>query len=932
MDCPKCRASNPDASRYCGACATPLPPSRSAPDPAAPGEPPSLTTTIDPLERGLRAGTLVAGGKYRILGEIGRGAMGIVYEADDLKLKRAVALKFLPAELMDDPEARERFMHEAQAASALDSPHICTVYDIGESEDRRMFIAMALCSGESLRTRIRRGPLTPAEALSVAAQIADGLAAAHARGVVHRDVKPANILLAADGSVRVADFVLAKIAGEARLTHAGRAVGTVAYMSPEQLRGEDADARSDVWALGVVFYEMLTGALPFRGTTEHSLAYDIVNGEPKPLSALPAGTPAGCVRLLETALAKDPGERFPSAVEMAEAIADIRESAGYSGRVRARAPSGRVSALDRASRRRRSLVRALLVLLAAGAVLSGLFALRVPGRIAALLGLVSRAPSGRGITIFAPTTLVDDAGDRTLAAGLAEYLRRRLDTIARRSRSWVTPGEHLVDYDVREAADARRILGSSLAVTGTFKRLGDNITLSLDIVDPDRFRRLASVLKTDHIANIATWQDDLVRECAAALGLTVPPSPPPAVSPVEYALTTVPAAFESYIRGLGALAVQPPTVDSYSAAVASFEEAVRRDPSFAASSVDLAVAYREMAAPSQDRTFLLKAETLARAVLETNAAYPRPHYILGTILRLLGRPAEAVPEFERAAALDPLYYDGFIRLGSLYEEMNEAAKAEAAYRSALAIRPGYWAGTTFLGLLFYYQAKAAEARDLFEAASRACPANINVLNALGAAEFRLEAYDRAIATFEHSNQIRRDPDVLSNLAVLYYYSGRYADSVNAGESAVAMAKGRSPNLIWGNLADAYRFTPGNEAKAAHAYAQAIALTEQALSADPADARARASLAVYLAKTGQAPRAVEEIESVLKAKPDDADIVLHAVVVFELTGARARALESVGDYVRLNGRMGEIVRDPFLAGLRRDPDYVKTVEKRPAETP
>jgi tetratricopeptide (TPR) repeat protein len=309
-----------------------------------------------------------------------------------------------------------------------------------------------------------------------------------------------------------------------------------------------------------------------------------------------------------------------------------------------------------------------------------------------------------------------------------------------------------------------------------------------------------------------------------------------------------------------------------------------------------------------------------------NETVPRAHYVLGSVLRGLGRPDDAIRSFERAVALDPLYYDAWIRLGTLYENGNRPDKAEAAYRAALGARPGYWAGDSYLGLFFLFRGAYDKARDAFETAARACPSNTNVLNSLGAAEFRLGDFPRAIATFEHSNQIRRTPIALSNLAVVYYYGGRYADSVNAGESAVTFPENESSNMIWGNLADAYRFVPGSEAKAAGAYARAIALTEKALAADPGDVRSRASLAVYLAKTGQAARAAEEIDAVLKARPGDADIVLHAVVVYELIGARPRALDAVREYVELKGPMEEIARDPFLAGLRRDPGYADITAK------
>jgi serine/threonine-protein kinase len=264
---------------------------------------------------------------YRIVEKLGAGGMGVVYKAEDTKLARTVALKFLGAQLLGNAEAKQRFLREAQAAAALHHPNICTVHEIDEAEGRT-FIAMALVEGESLEQRIARGPLPIQEALDVAQQIAKGLQAAHNKGIIHRDIKPANLLIARDGPVTIMDFGLARLTEASRLTKADTTMGTVAYMSPEQAQGGALDHRSDIWSLGCVLYEMICGQRPFQGQYDQALFYEIVNEEPVPLTSVRSGVPLELEWIVTKALAKQPDHRYQSANEMAIDLGGVKERSG----------------------------------------------------------------------------------------------------------------------------------------------------------------------------------------------------------------------------------------------------------------------------------------------------------------------------------------------------------------------------------------------------------------------------------------------------------------------------------------------------------------------------------------------------------------------------------------------------------------------------
>ncbi|MBA3231198.1 MAG: tetratricopeptide repeat protein [Acidobacteria bacterium] len=301
-------------------------------------------------------------GHYVVLDTLGVGGMGVVCRARDERLHRLVALKVLPPHLASDELSKRRFLHEARAAAALEHPNVCTVYEIGETADGQLFLAMPLYDGETLQSRLSRGPLPLDEALTVVREIASGLSAAHQSGIVHRDIKPSNIMLLADGRLKILDFGVAKVKDIA-MTATGTPVGTVAYMSPEQTRGEPVDLRADIWALGVVLYEMLTGRRPFTGENAAAVAYAIVARQPDPASTLREHLPASLDHVIATALAKLPERRFATAPDMMSALSIgrpvERQTASAAGEAETRARSD--AALTPSAERRRAAVLVTLI-------------------------------------------------------------------------------------------------------------------------------------------------------------------------------------------------------------------------------------------------------------------------------------------------------------------------------------------------------------------------------------------------------------------------------------------------------------------------------------------------------------------------------------------------------------------------------------------
>jgi serine/threonine-protein kinase len=308
IKCPKCRTSNPDTLKFCGECGTKLSLSEEI----------DVTKTFEIRQKDLSRGTTFAN-RYEIIEELGRGGMGVVYKAKDSRLKRNVALKFLSFDLTRDPEAKERFIQEAQAAAVLNHPHITTIYEVDEDENQT-FIAMEYIKGQSLKNKLKRGPLGIDEAMDIGGQVAEGLHEAHEKGIIHRDIKPANILLTEKGQAKITDFGLAKLSWGVDLTKTSTIMGTAAYMSPEQAKGEEIDHRTDIWSLGTMLYEMLTGKRPFQRSHEQALIYSILHDDPKPISSFRPDIPKHLEQVVDKSLKKDLDLRFQNVKEFMQSM------------------------------------------------------------------------------------------------------------------------------------------------------------------------------------------------------------------------------------------------------------------------------------------------------------------------------------------------------------------------------------------------------------------------------------------------------------------------------------------------------------------------------------------------------------------------------------------------------------------------------------
>jgi serine/threonine-protein kinase len=855
--------------------------------------------------------------------------MGVVYRALDVKLERTVALKFLPEHVVSSNDDKERFLREARTASSLDHPNIGVIHGLEETSDGRTFIVMAYYAGETLVRKMRRSPLTLAEAVEIAIQIGEGLAAAHAGAVVHRDIKPSNVILTQTGVAKIVDFGLARLASTGT-TQSISTAGTIGYMSPEQTVGKFVDQRTDIWSLGIVLTEMATGKNPFSRETPAATIFAILNEAPPPMEEIPIDL----LRVMYRALSKEPATRYQSCREMVADLKDVRthlDPAAMAGPASSRSSSGVSSRINSglSSELRRHVEQASRPTWGTAAASKSTWGrwLAVLGAALVVLAVVSFLPPVRErmegwfgrepdhIAVLPFENVGNNPENQAVSDGLMDSLTSRLSNLEVGKESlWVVPAREVRQHKIADAGSALRELGATVVVEGSLERNGQDIHLTVNLVNTKNLRQMGSVTLEDRAGDFSSLEDEAVARVAKLMRVDVTPEMLRATGGAVNA-----GAYELYLKALGYTQRydKPGNLDS---AISALDNAVKEDPRFALGFAQLGEAYRLKYQLDKDKKWIDEALANCQKAQELDDRLPLVYVTLGKIHRSTGKYDLALQENQRALQLDPRNADAVTGLADSYDSAGRTVDAETAYRKAIALQPDNWEGYNALGSFLDDHQRYEEAITQLKRAIQLTPDNASVYLNLGAVYIdtaEAKYYSEAEQTLQKSIALDPTYQAYTNLGYLYSQEEKYAEAAEALEKAISLND--KDYMEWGNLALAYEGLK-NQSKAAKAWDRELSLLEQAVLDNPRDGTAQSILGLLYAKKKLREKAISHIQSALVLSPDDANVLENVGEAYEDLGERAQALQYIEKSLQRGYSLAALKHVSGLHALILDPGF------------
>ncbi len=861
-------------------------------------------------------------GRYQIAETLGAGGMGDVYRARDLQLGRDVAVKFLPDRFALDPARLARFDREARAASSLNHPNIVTVHEVGEL-DGVPYIVMERVEGRTLRELLTDRPMALRFVLDIASQISDGLAKAHGAGIVHRDLKPDNVMVNADGYVKILDFGLAKVSPDSSDgpvssastttgtdpvvhdpdTKAGGILGTVGYMSPEQAAGREADFRSDQFSLGVILYEMLTGRRAFQRASHPQTLTAIIESEPEPVEKYNPGVPAPVRWVLERCLAKRPEDRYASTLDLARELQVVRERLAESLQIST--PWARIPRLRG---------RKLGVALGAAAVVA-------IGVIFLSRSLLSRTPA-RSPDVKTPVVAIlplanvsSDPSLDYLGVGIADLLITHLASLPGLtvvSRSATLPYQGQPQVTKKIAAE----LGAALLINGAVHRSDSKLLVTVNLVRPDDSVAWGGDYEAK-MEDLFLLQRRLAEGLSAALQVTLTAADRERLA---RAPTTDVSAFADYSRAR-ALLERPDVKGNVAGAIEAFQAAIQKDPKFALAHAGLGEAYWALYQETKNAAAPSRALDSITEALRLDPGQPRTRFALALVYKGTGRTDPAVEELQRVLTLQPSDDDAHRLLGDILSDRGRGDEAINEFQKAIQLRPKYSPNHSHLGGVYFRTGRFMEAAAAYRRITELQPDNSRGFQMLGTAYQAMGDKRQAIENYQMALALGPDSRAYSNLGSVYYSEGKYAEAARAYEEA---AKLEPSPVKYRNLGDAYD-RMGQHDKASDSYRRAVALCGDQLRVNPKDAEVLGLLAICEAKLARRVPARQHAAEAIGLRPGDAGLLYRKAVVHALAGEQKEAVAALEEALGRGYSVALAREDDDLATLGSLPSFQRLMK-------
>jgi serine/threonine protein kinase/Flp pilus assembly protein TadD len=896
MICARCQTPNPDQSEVCLGCGASL---SSAIDAA----------TIDNLETASLSFDEDFGPRYHVECILGMGGMGRVYRAHDKELDRTVALKILRQDAGEDPLALQRFKQELQLASRITHPNILRIHDLGECRGLKFISMQYVEGGDLLQILRKKGALPLPRAVLIMAQLCEALQAAHSANVVHRDLKPQNILVSESDHVFISDFGLAKSIEPALtgVTRTGAILGTPKYMSPEQVQGKPVNHCTDIYSLGLIFYEILTGGLPFNGDSTYQLMYQRVHELPRRPELLNPQIPPYLSAIVLRCLERDPALRYQSAAEI---LTDLRGGQSTGSGVSRQL----LRTLGRARLRQILAVGFLFALVILG-VLAFYLQRNHSNKNGSSVPVTSESavgPSTRKSLLLIPLRKPkDQAGLALQAEGILDSLAGRLSQFGS-LRIETLPTDNSVDQLAAPQGLARQT-GSQFYLTGALDEVGGKLHAHLSLQETASGKTTWSKEFSALPQDVFTMQDEIYNKLLVALSVkpTTEELALGAARPTENV-----DAYDLYLRGRAAIRNQR-SVQTLQSAINLYNEALKKDPGFGLAYCGLADAYLDLYQETKDSSLPEKALGAAQQAEQLTGNKPEAHFSAGSVYLATGKTAEAVAEFKQALALAPSSDEGYRRLGSAWVAAGRKEEALTAYQHAVDLNPYYWLNYSKLGNAALTFGENDKALAAYQRVTQLVPNREDGYDNLGVVYFRQGKWEECIPAFQKAISIEPSANASSNLGTAYYYLQRYSDAISAYKEAVRL----DPNsqVFAGNLADAYR-ADGQTNNARSAYEHAIDLAYKDYRVNPRNADTLSSLSLYYAKKGDTARALEFIHRARTLQPEAVQLLDVEAIVNALANRPKEALEAVRAALAKGYPAEEFKNEPELKSLQSLPEF------------